>query len=179
MLISAKILCTPAGPHMYTGWPSYEGHMRASRCTTKSELFNGILMNLEHGLHVCWFRLNFWRGSLVNMSAERQAHPPVRISLCVRIFFDISARQSTQNGWGTVRPVYCGELFTHLDTGAKSSSPYCMVAVLIVSEYICKQFSTVWISALIPNYLPSRWRIELMCIHCERNGKTKRFRWPK
>jgi hypothetical protein len=39
-----------------------------------------------------------------------------------------------------------------------------MVAVLIVSKYICKHFSTVWICALIPNYSPRRWRIECMCI---------------
>jgi hypothetical protein len=71
-----------------------------------------------------------------------RAHPPVRISLCARISFDTSARPSTQNGWGTVSPAYCGELFTHLDTIAKSSSPSscCMVVVLIVSEYICKHF---------------------------------------
>ena len=93
-----------------------------------------------------------------------RAHPPVRISLCARISFVTSVRPSTQNGWGTVHPAYCGELFTHHDTSAKSSSPCCMVAVLIISEYICKLFSTVWVCALIPNYSPSRWRIECICM---------------
>jgi hypothetical protein len=37
--------------------------------------------------------------------------------------------------------------------------------VLIVSNYICKHFSAVWVCALIPNYSPRRWRIECMCIH--------------
>ncbi len=155
---------------MSTGWPSNE----VQPVQKKSELFNSILTNLEHGLHVCWIRLNFWRGSLVNMLAERQAHPPVRISLCLRISFVTSARPSTQIGWGTVRPAYCCELFTHRDTSTKSSRPCCMVAVLIVSKYIGKHFSTMWVCALIPNYSPGRWRIECICIHCER-----KFRWPK
>ncbi len=62
---------------------------------------------------------------------------------------------------------YCGELFTHRDTSAKSSSPCCMVAVLMV----CKHFSTVWFCALIPNYSPSRWCIEWICIHDESERK--------
>ncbi len=102
-----------------------------------------------------------------------RAHPPMRISLCARISFVTSARPSTQNGWGTVRPAYCGELFTHHDTSVKSSSPCCMVVVLIVSKYICKHFSTLWVCALIPNYSPSRWRLECICIHCERKWPDK------
>ncbi len=147
--------------------------MRANRCSKKLERFNSILTNLEHGLNACWIRLSFRRGSLVNMSAEQQAHPHVRILLCARISFITSARPSTQNGWGMVRPAYCGELFKYHDISAKSSSPCCMVAVLVVSKYMCIQFSTVWVCALIPNYSPSRWRIECMWIHCERKWQDK------
>ncbi len=94
------------------------------------------------------------------------------LALCTHLFVT-SARPSTQNGGGTVRPAYCSELFTHHDTSAKRSSHCCMVAVLIVSEYICKHFSTVWVCALIPNHSPRRCRIEWICIHCERKWQDK------
>jgi hypothetical protein len=67
--------------------------MKADRCSKKSELFNGILTNLENCLNLCWICLNFWWGSLLNMSVERQAHPPVRVSLCTRISFVTSAEE--------------------------------------------------------------------------------------
>ncbi len=60
--------------------------------------------------------------------------------------------------------VYCGELFQHYDTSAntaKSPSHFCMVAVLVVSEYICKHFSAVWACALIPNYSAPTIRVGL------------------
>ena len=96
------------------------------------------------------------------MSAQNMLMP-----LCAGRSIETWAWQSTQNGSGTVRPAYSGELFAHHDTRAKSSRPCSMVAVLIVSEYICEHLSAVWVCALVPYYAPRRWRIKCMCIHCE------------
>jgi hypothetical protein len=73
------------------------------------------------------------------LSLCRQVYqrPPVKFR-CAHLFCSL------------VRPAYCSQLFAHHDTCAKSSRPCCMVAVLIVSEYICEHFSTVWVCALIP-----------------------------
>jgi hypothetical protein len=143
----------------------------------KSKLFNSILTNLEHGLNhgsMCaefvWISASdgglWW-------TFRQSSSACARISLCARIYLVTSARPSTQNGWGAVRLAYCGELFTHHDTSSNSSSHCCMVAALIVSEYICKHISTLWVCAFIPNYSPSRWSIECVFIPWERKWQDK------
>ena len=106
----------------------------------------------------------------------RQSDMLIALCACrsVRVSIETWAWPSTQNGSGTVRPAYSGELFAHHDTRAKSSRPCSMVAVLIVSEYTCGHLSAVWICASVPHYAPRRWRIKCMCIQVNLRETVKK-----
>ncbi len=126
--------------------------MRSTGCSQKSEIFNGILINLDHVLNSSKFP-----------ARERSIscrYSNMLVALCAARSIETWVLTSIQNSSGTVRPAYSAKFFAHHDTRAKSSRPCSMVAVLLVREYICEHLSTVWVCEFLPYYAPRSWRIK-------------------
>ncbi len=167
MLKTAKKLWAPAGPQM-------SKHRLALK---KSELFNSILTNLEHGLNVCWIRLNFWRGSLVNMSAEL-------IRLCASRF--VHASHSL--------PRRCRALKTAEERSARHtavSSSRILILAQRVPALVAWLQCWSWANTFV-NHFPQcefvHWypiirraggALNACASIVRKNGKTNRFWWPK
>jgi len=82
------------------------------------------------------------------------------IALCAVRSIQTCAWPSMQIRYRTVHPANAGEFNAHRQTRAESSRLGCMVAVLIVREYICKPLAAVWDCELVPYYAPRGWRIQ-------------------